>query len=107
MMLSSTSKRLLNQRRRRRGVARRIQAKTESDQRTRRRASREEPNISSPAFWLPSPISVFVTLRAFFDVASESTMIAPAPTRNPIGVSAGPLSESIRKPRASPAPFAR
>ncbi len=77
-----------------------------SDRRTRRRAMREEPNISSPPSWITRPISVRVTLRAFFEVASDTTIITPAPRRKYTGVLAGPLSESIMNEEGSPEPLA-
>ncbi len=60
-----------------------------------KRAIPEEPNISSPSRLLPSPISVFVTAWAFFDVASAATIITPAPTRNHTGVCEGPFSTPV------------
>ena len=74
--------------------------------RTILRAAREEPNISSPSFWRERLTSVSVTWRAFFDVASENTITAPAATRNMSGVLAEPLSESIMKDVGSVAPEA-
>jgi hypothetical protein len=46
-------------------------------QRTSWRAILDEPNISSPPTWLPSPTAVCETLCAFLDVASEYTMMTP------------------------------
>ena len=50
----------------------------ELPQRTKLRATFDEPNISSPSFLRDSPTSVSVTLRAFFEVAKANTMMAPA-----------------------------
>ena len=72
---------------------------------TKRRANLDEPNISSPPCCEPSPISVFDTLRALREVASDITMISPAPIRKTIGVLDGPLSEPIIKLWASPVPL--
>ena len=106
MMVSSVLKRALNQRRTDRGVTRRTQPMSERLQRTTRRAIFDEPNISSPPAWLPRPISVCITLRAFFDVVSATTITTPAPTRNQVEVSDGPLSEPIMNEPGSPAPLA-
>ena len=81
MMVSSTLNRRWNHALTRNGVTRRTHAISDSDHLTTRRAMRDDPNISSPTFWLPSPISVCATLRAFFDVASDTTIIRPAPMR--------------------------
>ena len=96
MMVSSVLKRRLNQARTPAGVIRRMTSRHDMVRRTSRRAMREEPNISSLPLWLPRPTSVCDTLRAFFEVASDTTIITPAPMRNHTLVSDGPLSDPMR-----------
>ena len=60
------------------GVTLSIVVPIELPQRTKLRATFDEPNISSPSFLRESPTSVSVTLRAFLEVARANTMIAPA-----------------------------
>lgn len=98
IIVSSALKRLLNQRRTLGGVMRSTASATATVLRTSVRAMREEPNISSPPAWLPSPTSVCDTFCAFLEVASETTMMTPAPIRNHSEVFDGPLSDDIRKP---------
>ncbi len=50
-------------------------------QRTRLRDSFDEPNISSPTSCRVRLTEVSTTLRAFLDVASETTITTPAPRR--------------------------
>lgn len=81
IIVSSALKRRLNHSLILGGVMRRTQAMADNAHLTSRRAMRDEPNISSPSPWLPRPISVCATFRAFFEVASDTTMMAPAPIR--------------------------
>ena len=103
---SSLSKRRLSHNLILSGVTLFTQLISVSDHFTRRRAIRDEPNISSPVPRLLSPISVFDTLRAFFDVASDTTIIRPAPIRKYMGVLAGRFSDPIMNVFGSPAPLA-
>ena len=96
MMAWSVSKRRSNHCLTRRGVTLPTHCMAERLHLTSRRAMRDEPNISSPLWALPRPISVLVTLRAFGEVASDTTITTPAPTRNHTGVLAEPLSDPMR-----------
>ena len=89
-----------------RGVMRCTNVPTLAPMRTRLRATREEPNISSPSSLRDSPTSVFTTLCAFFDRARENTIIRPAAKRNTGWVCAEALSESMLKLHASVLPEA-
>ena len=73
---------------------------------TRTLAIFDEPNISSPSLCLERSTEVLITLWAFFDVASENTITAPAATRNIIGLLAGPSRDDIMKVEGSEAPLA-
>ena len=73
---------------------------------TRTLAIFEEPNISSPSLCLERSTEVLITFRAFFDVARDNTMTAPAATRNMSGLLAGPSSDDIMKVEGLDAPFA-
>lgn len=81
LIVSSTLKRLLNQRLTLGGVTFLTHSSADSVQRTSLRAIRDEPNISSPACCELRLMEVCVTARTFFDVASDTTIITPAPIR--------------------------